>query len=39
MVEHFDGRMELLHFDQAVETAKDTQSDPVHETGTPAVTA
>ena len=39
MVEHFDGRMELLDFNQTAETAKNTVSDPVRESGTPALTA
>jgi UDP-2,3-diacylglucosamine pyrophosphatase LpxH len=39
MVEHFDGRMELLHFDQATEAAKSKTPDPVSESGTPALTA
>lgn len=39
MVEHFDGRMELLHFDQATEPAKNRTPDPVSESGTPALTA
>jgi UDP-2,3-diacylglucosamine pyrophosphatase LpxH len=38
MVEHFDGRMELLHFKQTAETAKNAQSDPVRESCTPALT-
>lgn len=39
MVEHFDGRMELLHFDQTAEPAKSKTPDPVSESGTPALTA
>jgi UDP-2,3-diacylglucosamine pyrophosphatase LpxH len=39
MVEHFDGRMELLHFDQATEAVKSKTPDPVSESGTPALTA
>ena len=39
MVEHFDGRMELLQFDQATEPAKNRTPDPVSESGTPALTA
>jgi UDP-2,3-diacylglucosamine pyrophosphatase LpxH len=39
MVEHFDGRMELLHFDQATEPAKSKTPDSVSESGTPALMA
>lgn len=38
MVEHFDGRMELLHFKQTAEIAQNAQSDPVRESCTPALT-
>jgi len=39
MVEHFDGRMELLHFDQMAEPSKNRDSEPVSEDASPALTA
>ncbi|MFM8765999.1 MAG: UDP-2,3-diacylglucosamine diphosphatase [Spartobacteria bacterium] len=39
MVEHFDGRMELLRFDQTMEPSKNRDSEPVSEDATPALTA
>jgi UDP-2,3-diacylglucosamine pyrophosphatase LpxH len=39
MVEHFDGRMELLHFDQSVEPAKNSQRESLQDQETSALTA
>lgn len=39
MVEHFDGRMELLRFDQTMEPSKNRDSEPVSEDATPTLTA
>jgi predicted phosphodiesterase len=39
MVEHFDGRMELLHFDQSVEPVKNSQRESLQDQETTALTA
>jgi hypothetical protein len=39
MVEHFDGRIELLHFDQSVEPAKNSQRESLQDEETTALTA
>jgi hypothetical protein len=38
MVEHYDGRMELIHFDQASESAKNPEREPAGDPEIPALT-
>jgi UDP-2,3-diacylglucosamine pyrophosphatase LpxH len=39
MVEHFDGRIELIHFEQTMETAKNSQRESLQDQETTALTA